>query len=41
MPNSHQVRQMLRQTTQNFTHVHDAGFGSGILDVKEFFDQIV
>lgn len=41
LPNANQVRQMLRQTTQTFTHVHDTGFGSGILDAKEFFDQIV
>ena len=41
LPGANRVRQALRQTTQTFTHVHDAGFGSGILDAEKFFDQFV
>ncbi|MBF9036131.1 S8 family serine peptidase [Rhodobacterales bacterium HKCCE2091] len=38
--NAVQIQQKLRLTTQNFSHVHNPGFGSGVLDAAAFFDEM-
>lgn len=39
--NAMQLQQKLRLTTQNFSPVHNPGFGSGILDAEKFFSEII
>lgn len=38
--NAVQLQQRLRLTTQNFSPVHNPGFGSGILDARKLFDEL-
>ncbi len=38
--NAVQIQQRLRLSTQNFSHVPNSGFGSGLLDAEKFFDEM-
>lgn len=39
--NANQLQQKLRLTTQNFSSIHNPGFGSGLLDIENFFDDLI
>jgi subtilisin family serine protease len=39
--NAVQLREKLRLTTQNFSHIHNPGFGSGVLDAEALLNESI